>query len=50
MNQHKLLEAVRRAIDGKMPRGLDQIWYSEADGHVFFDFTGPIVRGDDIIE
>ena len=47
MNQHKLLEAVRTAIDGKMPRGLDQIWYSEANGYLFFDFTGPITRGDD---
>lgn len=50
MNQHKMLEAVRTAIAGKMPEALDQIWYAEAGGYVFFDFTGPIMRGDDMID
>ena len=27
-----------------------RLWYAEAGGHVFFDFTGPITRGDDVIE
>jgi len=50
MNQYKMLEAVRTAIGGQLPDGLDQIWYAEAGGHVFMDFTGPISRGDDVIE
>jgi hypothetical protein len=32
MNQYKMLEAVREAVGGKMPEGLDQIWYAEAGG------------------
>jgi hypothetical protein len=50
MNQYKMLEAVRTSIGGIMPKGLDQLWYAEAGGHVFFDLTGPITRGDDIID
>jgi hypothetical protein len=49
MNQHKMLEAVREAVRGKMPAGLDQIWYAEADGHVFFDFTAAITTGSDVL-
>jgi hypothetical protein len=33
-----------------MPEGLDQLWYAEAGGHVFFDFTGPINQGTDVID
>ncbi len=47
MNQHKMLEAVREAVGGKMPEGLDQIWYAEAGGYVFFDFTQAITTGSD---
>jgi hypothetical protein len=50
MNQHKMLEAARMALGGQMPSGLDRLWYAEAGGHVFFDFTGPITAGHDIIE
>jgi hypothetical protein len=50
MNQYKMLEAVRTAVGGKMPEGLDQLWYAEAGGHVFFDFTGPINQGTDMID
>jgi hypothetical protein len=49
MNQHKILEAVREAVVGKMPDGLDQIWYAEAVGYVFFDLTGPITTGSDVL-
>ena len=49
MNQHKMLEAVRTAVDGKMPEDLDQVWFTEARGHVFFDFTGPITTGSGIL-
>ena len=47
MNQYKMLEAVREAVGGKMPDGLDQIWYSEVGGYVFFDFTQAITTGSD---
>jgi hypothetical protein len=40
-----MLEAVREAVRGKMPEGLDQIWYAEAGGYVFFDFTQAITTG-----
>jgi hypothetical protein len=46
-NQHKMLEAVREAVGGQMPEGLDQIWYVEAGGHVFFDFAEAITTGSD---
>jgi hypothetical protein len=49
MNQHKMLEAVRTAVDGAMPEGLDQIWFTEAQGHVFFDFTRAITTGSDVL-
>lgn len=44
MNQHKMLEAVREGI-GAMPDGLDQLWFTEAHGAYFFDFTKPIETG-----
>jgi hypothetical protein len=47
MNQYKMLEAVREAVGGKMPEDLDQIWYAEAGGYVFFDFTQAITTGSD---
>src|SRR5258708_6312705 len=47
MNQYKMLEAVREAVGRKMPEGLDQIWYAEAGGYVFFDFTQAITSGSD---
>jgi hypothetical protein len=50
MNQHKMLEAARTAVGGQMPDGLDCLWYAEAGGHIFFDFTGPIASGNDVIE
>jgi hypothetical protein len=49
MNQYKMLEAVRTAVGGKMPEGLDQVWFTEARGQVFFDFTGPITTGSDVL-
>lgn len=49
MNQYKMLEAVRTAVGGQMPEGLDQVWFTEARGHVFFDFTGPITTGSDVL-
>jgi hypothetical protein len=50
MNQYKMLEAVRTAAGGKLPEGLDSLWYAEAGGHVFFDLTGPVITGSDVIE
>jgi hypothetical protein len=50
MNQHKMLEAVREAVGGAMPGGLDQLWFTEAHGAHFFDFAKPIRTGSDEID
>jgi hypothetical protein len=44
MNQHKMLEAVREGV-GAIPAGLDQVWFTEAHGAYFFDFTKPLRTG-----
>ena len=50
MNQHKMLEAVREGVRGAMPEGLDQLWFTEARGAYFFDFTPPITTGSDVLD
>lgn len=47
MNQYKMLEAAREGIGGSLPEGLDQLWYAEAEGAWFFDFTAAILNGTD---
>jgi hypothetical protein len=47
MNQHKMLEAAREGIGGTLPDDLDQLWYAEAEGTWFFDFTAAITNGTD---
>jgi hypothetical protein len=50
MNQHKMLEAVREGLAGAIPEGLDQLWFTEARGVFFFDFTTPIATGSDVLD
>lgn len=50
MNQHKMLEAVREGLAGAIPEGLDQLWFTEARGVFFFDFTRPIATGSDVLD
>jgi hypothetical protein len=50
MNQYKMLDAARTSVAGKMPDGLDCLWYAEAGGHVFLDVTNPSTNGADAIE
>jgi len=50
MNQHKMLEAVRKGLGGSMPEGLDQLWFTEARGAYFFDFAKPIREGHDVLD
>lgn len=47
MNQYKMLEAVREGLGGRLPDGLSQLWYAEANGASFFDFTAAITNGTD---
>jgi hypothetical protein len=47
MNSGKMLKAVRESLDGHLPEGLDQLWYVESRGCVFFDFTAAITNGTD---
>ena len=50
MNQHKMLEAVRKWLGGSMPEGLDQLWFTEARGAYFFDFAKPIRDCHDVLD
>jgi len=47
MNAHKMREAVRLGIGGRLPNGLDHLWYAEDHGETFFDFTAAITDGTD---
>ena len=48
MNQHKMLEAVRKGLGGSMPEGLDQLWFTEAKGnHVGRYHRDPILVPSD---
>lgn len=50
MKQFKMLESVREGVGGRIPEGLDQLWFAERRGAVFFDFTRPISTGSGVIE
>jgi hypothetical protein len=45
-----VLEAVREAVGGAMPDGLDQLWFTEAPGAFFFNFAEPLRAGSDVLD
>jgi hypothetical protein len=50
MNQHKMLDAVREALGGTIPDGLDQLWFTEGAGAIVYDFARPIRDGNNVLD